>query len=71
MTEEQAKRRFLILNMVRLGGLIIVMLGVANVNGKLLPDFSPWLGGFLMVAGAADFFFAPMLLKRGWNDDAK
>ncbi len=71
MTEEQAKRRFLILNMVRLGGLIIVMLGIANVNGKLLPELAPWLGGFLMAAGATDFFFAPMLLKRGWTDDLK
>ncbi len=71
MTEEQAKRRFLMLNMVRLGGLITVMLGIGNVNGKLLPAFSPWLGAVLMIIGAADFFFAPMLLKRKWTDDTK
>jgi uncharacterized protein YjeT (DUF2065 family) len=67
MTEEQAKRRFLLLNLVRLSGLGIVMAGVANLGGKFLPELTPGLGAVLMVAGMVDYFFAPMMLKRMWQ----
>jgi hypothetical protein len=67
MTEEQARRRFMLLNMVRLAGLAMVMAGVANLGGKLLPEFTPMLGYVLLVAGAVDFFIAPVLLKKAWR----
>jgi hypothetical protein len=67
MTEEQARQRFMILNLVRLASLAIVLAGVANISGAFLPDLSPMLGTVLLVAGAADFFFAPVLLKRAWR----
>lgn len=68
MTEDQARRRFMLLNLVRLGGLAVVMAGMANLGGKLLPEFAPLLGYALAVAGAADFFIAPVLLKKAWRD---
>lgn len=68
MTEEQAKQRFLVLNLVRLSGLIIAFAGIANVGGKLAPDLAPGLGLVLLIMGTVDFFFAPMLLKRAWQN---
>ena len=67
MTEEQAKRRFMVLNFVRLSALMMVMAGVANIAGKFLPDLTPTLGMVLLVIGAADFFIAPVLLKNHWR----
>lgn len=67
MTEEQAKQRFMILNLVRLVALMIVVAGVANLGGALLPDLSPMLGYVLLIAGALDFFLVPVILKNAWR----
>lgn len=71
MTEEQAKRRFMLLNLVRLFALLFVMAGAANVAGKWLPDLAPGLGLVLMIVGLVDFFGAPMILKRMWQNEDK
>jgi len=68
MSEDQAKQRFMLLNLVRLSGLILVMVGLANVMGKLAPDLAPWFGRVLLVMGVADYYFAPMVLKRAWRN---
>jgi hypothetical protein len=67
MTEEKAKQRFIILQLMRLVALGLVMLGIANIGGKLLPDLSPTLGYGLLIFGAVDFFAVPMMLKRVWQ----
>jgi hypothetical protein len=69
MTEDQAKRRFKILNLVRLGAVVCVFAGIANAGGKLFPDLAPGLGFVLMIIGMVDFFFAPILLKAYWRRD--
>lgn len=71
MTEEQAKQRFMLLNIIRLTGLIFVIIGIANLGGKLLPDLAPWFGAVMMVVGATDFFIAPMMLKKQWQNADK
>ncbi len=68
MTEEQAKKRFMLLNLVRLGAIIMVALGMANIAGKLFADLAPWLGYVLLVVGAVDYFLAPVILKRHWRN---
>jgi hypothetical protein len=68
MTEDEAKKRFLILNLVRLFALATVLVGVLNISGRLLPDLAPTLGYALFVFGAADFFLAPVLLKKMWRE---
>ncbi len=65
--EDQARRRFVALNLVRLLAIAMVFAGAANVGGRLLPELSPVLGYVLLVAGALDFFLAPAILKRGWR----
>jgi hypothetical protein len=67
MTEELAKKRFMILNLVRFSALAFIFAGAANIGGKLLPELTPTLGYVLLVIGAIDFFLAPVLLKRMWR----
>ncbi len=67
MTEEEARKRFMLINLVRLTALGFVMAGAANVAEKLLPEYAPVLGYALLVIGVIDFFFAPILLKRYWR----
>ncbi len=61
-----ARKRFNILNMVRFFGVATAFLGAANVGGKILPDFAPWLGFVLIVNGAVDVLLLPALLKKKW-----
>jgi hypothetical protein len=67
MNEDRAKQRFLVMQLTRLAGLATVMLGIANVGGKLLPGLSPYLGYGLLIIGAVDFFLVPIMLKRAWQ----
>ncbi|MEK6637414.1 MAG: hypothetical protein AABY88_04945 [Pseudomonadota bacterium] len=67
MNEELAKKRFMILNLVRFSALAFIFAGAANIGGKLLPELMPTLGYVLLVIGAVDFFLAPVLLKRLWR----
>lgn len=65
--EELARKRFMILNLVRFGSVALIFAALANIAGKLFPELSPVLGYVLLVAGAVDFFLAPVLLKRSWR----
>lgn len=65
--EALARKRFTILNLVRLTALATIFAAAANIAGKLLPQFTPTLGHVLLVIGAVDFFLAPVLLKRAWR----
>jgi type IV secretory pathway VirB2 component (pilin) len=67
MTEEEAKRRFIMLNVVRLLAVVLVMLGAYIFQKQVFGDDSALIGGIFMVFGAADFFLAPMVLKKLWQ----
>lgn len=64
--EQLAKNRFTILTITRFMDLALVLAGLANVNGQLLPEFTPYLGMFLVIVGAFGFFAVPIILKRNW-----
>ena len=66
-SEQLAKNRFTILTVVRFMDLALVLAGLANVNGKLLPEFTPYLGMVLVIVGAFGFFAVPIILKRSWK----
>lgn len=54
------------LNLVRLGGLALVMLGIAIARGKLgLPEPLGWI---LAIAGLFEFFFLPPMLTKRWRN---
>ncbi len=64
--EKLARQRFNTLNLVRFMGVASAFAGAANIGGKLLPDFTPWLGYVLLINGIADVFLIPLLLKKSW-----
>jgi hypothetical protein len=43
------------------------MLGVASVAGKFLPELGPEFGTLLMLIGMVEFFFLPIIVKKGWR----
>lgn len=60
-----ARNRFMLLNLVRVAGLVMVLIGLAIQYGKIpAPEL---LGYVLMGAGLVDFFFMPKLLARKWR----
>jgi hypothetical protein len=62
---DQAKGRFLALQMMRLSGIALVVLGLLIVNGTIaLPTIAGY--GFLAV-GFADALFLPPILARIWK----
>lgn len=63
--EVLARQRYVILNMVRIGGLAMLLVGVAIARGVV--DGPYVLGVVLAVAGLLDFFFVPRLLARRWK----
>jgi hypothetical protein len=65
MSEELARQRFMILNIMRFGAILIVALGIAIIGGKI--PVQPTAGYFVLVVGAIDFFIVPRLLKRAWQ----
>lgn len=71
MTEEQAKQRFILLNLVRFFAVGVVIAGVSNIAGKIWPAYAPTLGYVLLVFGAVDFFLAPALLKKMWRGESR
>jgi hypothetical protein len=64
--EKLARQRFTMLNFVRFLGVAFAFAGAANIGGKWLPEFAPWLGYFLLINGIADVFLIPALLKKNW-----
>lgn len=63
--EARAKQRYGIMNAARLGGLVLVMAGIAIARGVVpLPYL---LGVVLAVGGLLAFFFVPPLLARRWK----
>ncbi len=64
--EALAKKRFFLLSAMRFAAVLFVMLGIANVGGRLLPDVAPYLGYAFLIIGALDFFLIPVVLKRHW-----
>lgn len=67
--EAQAKRRFAVLNAMRLGGLALVMFGLAITRGVI--DLPRELGMGIAVIGMLDFFLLPRLLSKRWRTEEK
>ena len=69
MDEDTARRRLLLYTLVRFGGLLIFFLGLAIVYTNLLrPGGWPQVGAIVAMMGVIDAMFAPLLLKRAWDD---
>jgi len=69
MDEDTARRRLLIYTLVRFGGLLIFFLGIAIIYTNLLRQGGwPQVGAVVAIMGAIDATFAPVILKKAWDD---
>jgi hypothetical protein len=69
MDEDTARRRLLLYSLVRFGGLLIFFLGLAIMYSDLLrPGGWPQVGAIVAIMGVIDAMFAPLLLKRAWDE---
>ena len=63
--EELAKRRFMTLNAIRLGGLALVLIALA-IHQQAIPAPRE-LAYVLAAVGLAEFFILPNLIARKWR----
>jgi hypothetical protein len=67
--DADARNRLLAYTAVRFGGLLIFFLGLAIIYTDLVrPGGSPQLGAIVAIMGAIDAMFAPLLLKKAWDE---
>lgn len=65
--EKTARNRFMIMNVARIGGLAMLMVGVAIT--RFVPYSSvEWIvGAALAVMGLLEFFFLPAIIAKRWK----
>ena len=68
---DPAAARFAVLQMVRLSGAVLALVGVLIISGKVawLPKLPEAVGYGLVAAGLVDFFVAPRLIARRWKSN--
>ncbi len=67
--EARARGRFMLINAMRIAGVVMILAGIAVFNGALpLPD---WAGYVLLVLGMIETFLTPTLLARLWSTNDK
>lgn len=65
MNEDLAKKRFFVMQAVRLAGVLTALIGILIVAGKLnLPREA---GIFLFLIGLVEALFMPHFLARAWK----
>ena len=65
MTDDEAKRQFIIFAILRIGGLALFLLGIAIAFTDLLkPGGWKLLGGILVIVGAIEAVISPRLVRR-------
>jgi hypothetical protein len=63
--EALAKRRFGLLNLVRLMGLALVLIGIAITQGAI--DLPTPIGIVLAITGLLEFFLMPNIIAKSWK----
>ncbi len=63
--EARARNGLIIINVVRFGGVAMVMLGFAIVRGVI--DLPYAVGAIIAVLGFFEIFFLPRFIARAWN----
>ena len=68
MDDRTARNRLLAYSAVRFGGLAIFFVGLAIIYTDLArPGGWPQLGAIVAIMGVIDALFAPIILKRAWD----
>ncbi len=64
------RQRYMLMMTLRVGGLLIALLGLLLMRGGIILDEEmPVLGAVLVILGLLDAFVSPKILKR-WFDKA-
>ena len=63
--EKLARQRFMLLQIIRLGGAAMAMVGAVIISGRWID--MPELGYVLLVMGALEFFIVPNLVAKSWR----
>lgn len=63
--EERAKKRFLTIQAVRLGGAVTVMIGLAIV-GEVIP-IHEYIGYGLVLIGLVETMIMPVIMAKKWS----
>lgn len=63
--DDPAKGRFMFMQMMRLGGLLLVFGGILIISGTVTGP--PALGYGLLVLGVVEFFIMPIMLAKRWK----
>lgn len=59
------KRRYSVMQTLRIGGLLIALVGLAIAKGGVITDEAhPAIGAFLIVMGLLDATLSPKILKK-------
>ena len=66
MSEDLAKRRFLMLAAVRFSGVVFAFLGIAILSKRWIEP-ADLVGGALIVLGAVEVLLLPVVLARRWR----
>jgi hypothetical protein len=64
--QDPARSRFMILNLIRLGGVALAFLGVAII-AKRLVEPAEIIGGIFLFIAAIDVLVVPVLLSKRWR----
>ncbi len=64
--EAKAQYRFLVINIVRISGAIMLVLGLAIIARGVF-DLPKAAGYVLFVVGIVDFMLVPLLLAKRWK----
>lgn len=67
--DAEARTGFIIITVVRFGGIAMIMLGFAIVRGLI--DLPYEAGAVIAVLGFFEFFFLPRFVARAWNARGK
>lgn len=65
-TEATWRQRFLVINAMRFGGVLMVLFGIALLNGVL--DLPPFVAYILIGLGLFETFVTPQILARLWSN---
>jgi len=61
------RNRFVLMNLVQIGGTLLVLFALALWQSNLIVEGGSWLGFPLALVGLVISFFAPRLLARRWK----
>ena len=65
--EARAFKRWMVLNLIRVAGAVILCAGIAINEGLL--KWPPVLAYVLVLVGFLTFFFLPNQIAKGWRSD--